>query len=789
MKFRYIILVILPIFCAGNLFSQTSWNWYNPTPQGNDLHSVVVKADSFGIAVGDVGMTLRRAGGVFQSPVYPVTSALRGVCYYKDTIWACGDGGVIYRSIDNGASWSDQSYTSKSKVNFRTAFDLSKTNLFVTGDSGIILYSTNSGVGWTKQTNSNKNNINAIANGGKANMYAVGDNGTILQAVNFGSFGYFAITTSHKFSFNGVAMDTAEAFIVGDSGYVLHRDIVNNAFIADSVFNNGVNNFYDVAYANPYVIVIGANGTIRRSNDNGTSWTAPVSGATEKLYKIALSKDFLTSGIAWVVGENGVFLRTANYGSTWSRLDTGVRGTVYAAALSPNGDMYATNIAGKSYRLKNGTAHWTRDSLNAGGAPRLLDIAFDKSGFGIIATYDITILRTADSGRTWNNVTVNPAALEILGVSAWGSTGLASAANGVVYRSVNNGGSWTAATTNNTQALYDVDMSGNNAIAVGANGVVLYSLDGGATWTKPLSSGTTAQLNKVRFFTNTNAIAVSNTGIIIRTLDKGVTWASVTSGVPTSLNDAAFHDDKNGIITGDGGIILKTNDGGKTWSKDQSNTLADLKGAMIVDGTTAYVAGSRTTILGTTNSSLPVELISFSGRRLSATNVILDWSVANERDNFGYKIERQSGDLWQESGFRAGKGTTSQSQNYSLTDPKASDDLLHYRLRQIDLDGSEHILGAITVAQNTSLKEENISIYPNPIASEAKINFTISSPESVHIIIVNELGAKIREVANAEFQIGSYSVPLLTKQLVSGIYHVIFSTPEHRIVKEFIVVK
>ena len=789
MKFRYIIFVLLPIFCAGNLFSQTSWNWYNPTPQGNDLHAVVVKADSFGIAVGDVGMSLSRRSGVFQSPLYPVTGSLRGVCYYKDTVWAVGDGGVIYRSIDNGATWSDQSYTSKSKVNFRTCFDYSKTNMWVAGDSGIILYSTNSGAAFTKQTNTNKNNINAIANGGKPNMYAVGDNGTILQALNFGSFGYFAITNSHKFSFHGVAMDTAQAFIVGDSGYVLHRDVVADVLIADTIFNNGVNNFYDVAYANPYVIVVGANGTIRRSVDNGNSWSAPVSGATDKLYKIALSGDFSTSGIAWVVGENGVFLRTANYGSTWSRLDTGVRGTVFAAALSPNGEMYATSLVGKSYRLKNGTSRWTLDSLNAGGAPRLLDIAFDKNGFGIISTYDINILRTLDSGRSWHSVTVNNAAVQILGVSAWSQTALASSSNGLVYRSINKGGSWTAATTNNTQALYDVDMSGTNAIAVGANGAVLYSVDGGASWTKPTSSGTTAQLNKVRFFSNTNAVAVSNTGIIIRTTDKGVTWASVTSGVSTSLSDAAFHDDKNGIITGDGGVILKTNDGGKTWTKDQSNTLADLKGAMIVDGGTAFVAGSRTTILGTSSSSLPVELMSFSGRRLSATNVILNWSVANEQNNFGYEIERQSGDAWQQTGFMNGMGTTLQSQNYSITDAKASNDLLRYRLRQIDLDGSEHILGNVAVAADPSLQNENITIYPNPITSEGKISFAISSPQSVRITIVNELGAQISEIANAEYKTGSYSLPLNTKQLSSGTYQLIFSTSGQRVVKEFVVVK
>ncbi len=787
MKFRHILFALLPLICISDVFAQTAWNWSNPTPQGNDLHSVMVKADSFGMAVGDVGTTLTRTNGVFGNSTYPVTTALGGVCYFKDTIWIVGAGGVIKRSVDNGGTWTDQSYSKK--IFFHSCFNISKTDLFVAGDSGTILYSTNSGAGWTKETNSNTKNINCIANGGKQNMYAVGDSGTILQGINYGSTGYFKIATPHKFNFHAVAMDNAEAFIVGDSSYVLHRDIVADALIADSIFNNGANQFYDVAYANPYVIVVGANGTIKRSADNGNSWSTPSSKATEKLYKISLSGDFGTTGIAWVVGENGVFLKTTNYGSTWSRLDTGVRGLVYAGAISPNGDMYATNIVGKSFRLLNGAAHWTYDSLKAGGAPRLTDIAFDPNGFGLIATYDVNVLRTLDSGRSWHSVGVNNAALEILGVSTWGSTGLATGANGVVYRSTNKAGGWAATTTNNTQALYDVDMSGTSAIAVGTNGVVLYSIDGGATWTKPTSSGTTAQLIKVRFASATNAVAVSNTGVIIRTTNKGVNWATVTSGVTTSLNDIAFHDDKNGIITGDGGLILKTNDGGKTWTKDQSNTLFDLKGAMILDGGSAYVVGSKMTALFTTNSSLPVELLSFVGKRLSTSDVLLNWSVANERDNFGYAIERNFGDNWQQVGFRNGMGTTSQSQKYSLTDPSASNDLLHYRLRQIDLDGSEHLLGTVAIAPEASKMDEQVSVYPNPVQSLAKIAFTISKSESVRITIVNELGVEIKVLADKDYQSGSYLLQFDAKNIAAGKYHLIFTLPSQQIVKEFVVVK
>jgi photosystem II stability/assembly factor-like uncharacterized protein len=792
MKIRYffflLFVIVLPL---SELFSQTSWNWQNPLPQGNVLHSVMVKADSFGVAVGDAGTTLTRSGGTFNSPTYPVTTALGGICYFRDTIWIVGDGGVIYRSIDNGATWISQSWTTA--VNFHTCFDLSKTNLWVAGDSGIILYSTNRGDSWTKQTNSSKRPVNAIANGyPRANVYAACDSGVILEAYNYGAGGYFALVNTHKFNLHGVVMGSTEAFIVGDSGYILHRNIVADTAFSDTIMDKGANTYYDVGYANPFVIVCGANGALKLSSDDGTTWSSPVSNVSEKLFKVALSADFITSGIAWVVGENGAFLRTADSGKTWARLDSGVRGTVYAAALSPNGDMYATSNVGKSYRLLNGAAHWRLDSLKAGGAPRLTDIAFDNNGFGLCATYDVIALRTIDSGKTWSNVLVNAAAVQVLGVAVWGSTGLACASNGVVYRSVSKGATWSVTPTNNTQALFDVDMSGNNAIAVGFNGIVLYSSNGGQSWAKPPSSNTSSTLNKVRFSTSTNAVAVSATGVIIRTTDGGATWKTYPSGVTTPLNDVAFHDDINGIITGDGGVILKTHDGGKTWTKDQSNTLYDLKGAIIADGVTAYVAGSKTTILGTTNSSLPVALISFSGRRLTPSAVLLDWSVANERDNFGYAIDALASgsfDTWQQIEFRNGAGTTSQAGNYSYTDLNASNELLHYRLRQIDLDGAEHILGTVAIAPDGNTLNDDISIYPNPASDEAKISFTVSSSENIRIAIVNELGSEIQLLANSMYQSGSYLLPVVTKALANGTYRVIFTTSSQRMTKEFVVLK
>ncbi|MDP4235442.1 MAG: T9SS type A sorting domain-containing protein [Bacteroidota bacterium] len=128
-------------------------------------------------------------------------------------------------------------------------------------------------------------------------------------------------------------------------------------------------------------------------------------------------------------------------------------------------------------------------------------------------------------------------------------------------------------------------------------------------------------------------------------------------------------------------------------------------------------------------------------------------------------------------------------QNYSLTDFNASNDLLTYRLRQLDLDGSEHILGSVSVGPDASAVRESISIYPNPAKASAAVSFTLPSPEDVRISIVNDLGAELHLLASARYPSGTNSLSFETKDLPSGSYHLVLSAGGKQVVKEFVVVK
>jgi photosystem II stability/assembly factor-like uncharacterized protein len=747
------------------------------------LLGVTGKSGISSVAVGEAGTVLRRANGVFALPSYSTGLTLRTCSNYVDTVWSAGDSGLIFRSINNGSSWVNQSYSSVSKANFYASAVRTKDAVWVAGDSGIILYSTNGGTSFTKQSNTSHARVRDIA-WAKQTAYACGDSGTLIRGNFYGIQGWAKFSTTKRFPFRGIAMDTFNVFVVGDSGYVLRHDFLNQTTISDTVLDANIT-FYDVAFYPPYVVIGGSNGTIKVSNDSGVTWTTPQTHSTENIYHIAMADDFPTSGVVYAVGEDGLYLKSTNFGSSWIRLDSGKRATIYAAAKSPNSTMYATSASGIVFRSSDGGSIWSRDSINVAGA-RFTDISFDDNGFGLMATYDNKVFRTLDSGATWTSQTIASSGVLILGVATSGNIGLACAPNGAIYRTTNKGTSWSSVTSNTNKTLYDIDMKGSNAIAVGESGGMVYSTNGGQTWTSS-TSGSLARLQKVRFAGNGGvAVAVAQAGAIIRTTNNGQTWSNSTSSVTGNLNDVSFRDAANGIVCGDGGILLKTTNGGASWKIDTSHTFNDLKGSIILDADNAFVFGNKTTILSTANSGLPVELVSFSAHRTRDQVVVLNWSVALETNNAYYLLEREIGNKWEEIGKVNSYGTSTNC-SYTFMDADAPLSSATYRLKQYDLDGMMEVIGKVTIGAMSRQAKNDLLVWPNPASRNTVVTYILNQTSDIKLYLLAMTGGKIRTLAEGEFVPGSYSENLSLEGLASGMYQLVFESPGERVIRSLAV--
>lgn len=93
--------------------------------------------------------------------------------------------------------------------------------------------------------------------------------------------------------------------------------------------------------------------------------------------------------------------------------------------------------------------------------------------------------------------------------------------------------------------------------------------------------------------------------------------------------------------------------------------------------------------------------------------------------------------------------------------------------------------GVLDVCRNTTLEKnavmetadaafENWQIFPNPAVTEAQIQFKLASADWVNIKIFNVFGTEIQTIANQFLEEGTYTLPLQTKPLTTGMYWVVF---------------
>lgn len=138
------------------------------------------------------------------------------------------------------------------------------------------------------------------------------------------------------------------------------------------------------------------------------------------------------------------------------------------------------------------------------------------------------------------------------------------------------------------------------------------------------------------------------------------------------------------------------------------------------------------TIQATTNITLPVELISFTGEATGMGNE-LRWQTASEMNNSHFDIERGiDGISWQPIGTRPGAGNSSELLTYDYRDASPPARWTYYRLKQVDLDGTFTHSDAIALEQAGPY---DLIIVPNPTDGTFRIAFDTPVDGSCSIAI------------------------------------------------------
>ena len=328
-------------------------------------------------------------------------------------------------------------------------------------------------------------------------------------------------------------------------------------------------------------IFTGTNGAgVFRSSDNGTNWTAVNTGLTNT-----------TVNALAVIGTNlfagtyaGVFLST-NDGISWTQ--TGLTNYIYALSVSGT-NLFAGTLGGVYISTDNG-ASWTGRGLYGF---RLYAIAI--SGTNLFVSSDTgAVFYSADSGKSWKNVSIGSIKVEVLSLAVSDSILVAGTNGYYVFFSTNNGTSWTESYSS-PASVFALVTDSTDIIAGGYNGI-FRSSDNGSDWTKIGSVYNIAAL-AVGPDSLRNLFAGTNRNGIFRSSDNGTNWSAVNEGLTAThvLSMAILGTD---LFAGtDYSGIFRSTDNGASWI--QTGMINDHIFALAVYGTNLF-AGSYGVSLST----------------------------------------------------------------------------------------------------------------------------------------------------------------------------------------------
>jgi len=287
-------------------------------------------------------------------------------------------------------------------------------------------------------------------------------------------------------------------------------------------------------------------------------------------------------------------------------------------------------------------------------------------------------------------------------------------------------------------------------------------------------------------------------------------WFGTMSVAPNGRIDVIWLDTRDNPGTYLSALYYsKSTNGGVTWSSNEKlsgyfnphlgwpqqnkmgdyfDMVSDVNGASLAWAATFN--GEQDVYYSYITDVVPVELVSFTAS-VVANVVTLSWSTATELNNRGFEIEKSSEKtIWRTIGFREGKGTTSEPQQYSYSDlllDKAPLKL-YYRLKQLDFNGSFEYSGIVEVeiAPSEFSLAQN---YPNPFNPITAISYQLPMNTFVTLKVYDVLGNEVATLVNEEKSAGVHEVEFNATELGSGVYFYTLKADEFLSTKKMILMK
>jgi hypothetical protein len=250
-----------------------------------------------------------------------------------------------------------------------------------------------------------------------------------------------------------------------------------------------------------------------------------------------------------------------------------------------------------------------------------------------------------------------------------------------------------------------------------------------------LAPGVITFVQNVRVYNNTGSVA------------RLVAWLDVNAngvfepgeGLSRNINSSTA---LQNIVLSWAGINITLPSGGHTYLRVRVST----NSALTVNTPNGWFAnGEVEDYIVWVDQILPIKLLGFKAKNENDARVLLDWTTENETGFKGFEIERSAdGADWSKLAFVPGNGGSSVNE-YSYYDNNPVQGTNYYRLKMVDFDGNEKYSAVQTVEINQIIT--GLRVLPNPIRTQAKIQFNAIGNEKAEIRLLNAEGRLMQSQA------------------------------------------
>jgi photosystem II stability/assembly factor-like uncharacterized protein len=214
-----------------------------------------------------------------------------------------------------------------------------------------------------------------------------------------------------------------------------------------------------------------------QSTNNGVTWS--LTGLTTGIHpNLEVGSYAINSSNDIFVGTNGLGIyRSSDQGTSWVQMNTGLTNLViYSLAINPAGHIFAATGAGIYYTENSGLTWIQTNFTNPTES-----IAIKSNGYIFAADVSGSVYRSTDNGVSWTNIPngLSTATIILLAINHNGDVFAASFFG--LYKTENDGNSWTHLIPINGM-IHSLVINSIDHIFVGFDGGVSRSVNNGTNW-------------------------------------------------------------------------------------------------------------------------------------------------------------------------------------------------------------------------------------------------------------------------------------------------------------------